>query len=70
MGKQVEALEDHAHLLAQLPHGSGAVVHEFLAVDAQSAFLKNLQPVHAAQQRALARAALADDGDDLAGFDA
>ncbi|KAG0920406.1 hypothetical protein G6F31_020735 [Rhizopus arrhizus] len=29
-----------------------------------------LQPIHAAQQRALARAALADDGDDLAGFDA
>jgi len=63
--KQVELLEDHAHLepqgaqpqfvIAQLCVGH----HDGAAVDL-------FQPVHAAQQRALARAALADDGDHLA----
>jgi hypothetical protein len=64
--EQVEALEDHAHALAQLAHGHRAVVQQLLAVDGERAVLEHLQPVDAAQQRALARAALADDGDHLA----
>ena len=41
-------------------------VPQRLAVDRERAFLEGLQAVDAAQQRALARAALADDGDHLA----
>jgi hypothetical protein len=61
--EQVEALEDHAHVLAQFAHGRRVVVQQRLAVHRQAAALEHLQPVDAAQQRALARAALADDGD-------
>ncbi|KAG1253932.1 hypothetical protein G6F65_017245 [Rhizopus arrhizus] len=67
--EQVELLEDHAHLQPQRAQPQFVVAqlgvghHDGAAVDL-------LQPIHAAQQRALARAALADDGDDLAGFDA
>jgi hypothetical protein len=67
--KQVEALEDHAHALAQLAHDLRVVVQQVLAVHAQRAALEDFQPVDAAQQRAFARAAFADDGDHLAGLD-
>jgi hypothetical protein len=64
--EQVEVLEDHAHVLAQRAHGGGVAVLQRLAVHRQVPLLEHLQAVDAAQQRALARAALADDGDDLA----
>jgi hypothetical protein len=67
--EQVEALEDHADVLAQFAHGRRVVVQQWLAVHRQAAALEYFEPVDAAQQRALARAALADDGDDLAGPD-
>lgn len=63
MRKQVEALKNHANLLAQLPHGTCIAVLQCLAVHAQTAPLEGFQPVDAAQQRALARAALANDAD-------
>jgi hypothetical protein len=46
---------------------AGIGVLQRLAVDLELALLEALQPVDAAQQRALARAALADDGHHLAG---
>ena len=67
--EQVEALEDHAHVLAQFAHGLRVLVQQRLAVDGQLAALELFQAVDAAQQRALARAALADDGDHLAARD-
>src|SRR5205823_4620582 len=67
--KQVEALEDHAHVLAQRAHRAGVAVQQRLAVDAERAFLEGLEAVDAAKQRALARAALADDRNHLARLD-
>jgi hypothetical protein len=66
MRKQVEALEHHAHALPQRAHGARVVMQQRLAVDGELAGLESLQPVDAAEQRALARAALADDGDHFA----
>jgi hypothetical protein len=64
--EEVEALEDHAHVLAQRAHRLRVAMAQRLAVDRERAFLELFEAVDAAQQRALARAALADDGDHLA----
>ena len=65
MRKQVEALEDDADLLAQLAQVGRGVV-DLRAVDADDPGLYRLQPVDAAEHRALARAGAADHRDDLA----
>ena len=65
---QVEGLEDHAHALAQGAQRGGVAMLQRLALHQQAAVVEGLQAVDTAQQRALARAALADDGDDLAGL--
>ncbi|KAG1433833.1 hypothetical protein G6F57_021895 [Rhizopus arrhizus] len=61
MGKQVEALEDHAHLHAQLVQlrlrQQLAVVQQGLAADIHGAGLRHFQPVATAQQGAFTRTA-------------
>ena len=66
--EQVEALEDDADALAQGAQVGAGIVHHG-AVESDGTSLNGLQPVHAAQHRALARARAADDGDDLALLD-
>ena len=70
MGEQVEVLEHIAHFQADGPLFPGRavdpVLHQRLAVDLDGAAVHLLQVVEAAQQRALARAAFADDGDHFA----
>ena len=61
--EQVEALEDHADFLAYLVDVSLAVEHD--AIDADFAGSRLFEVVHAAQQRALARAGRPDNDDDL-----
>src|SRR3989344_5555008 len=63
--EQVVALEHDAHVLAQLAQVDGRVMHR-VAADIDGAAVDDLQPVNAAQRRALARTALADDGHHLA----
>ena len=65
--EQVEALKNHAHVLAQRAHGGSVFVQQGFAVDRELTALELFQPVDAAQERALARTAFADDGDDFAG---
>ena len=65
MGEEVEALEDHAHFLADFAYvGVGA--RDAILLDPDLAGVEVLEPVHAAQEGALARAGRADDEDDLA----
>ena len=68
MRKQVELLEHHADVAAQLAHIRLAVA-DLHAVDHDRTGLVGLEPVDAAQQRALARPRPADDGDDVAAPD-
>ena len=63
MREQVEALEDHANFLAHLVDVGLAV--EYDTVDADLAGGRLFEVVHAAQQRALARAGRPDDDDDF-----
>ena len=70
--EQVEALEDHPDLLAQLGEAAadGAVAREDrLAADLDRSLIRALEQVQAAQQRRLAAAALPDDAHDPAGLD-
>ena len=64
--QQVELLKDHAHALAQLPQLPRVHVEDVLPVHQNPPGCGRLQPVHAADQRGLARAAQADDAEDLA----
>jgi hypothetical protein len=75
MREQVELLEDHAGHCAMpgdfafpLPASDAGdrLVADLLAVDTDHSGLKLLQHVDASQHRRLARAARADDADDLA----
>ena len=68
MGKEIVALEDDADLAAQRLEPSRRRL-EGLVVELDGAAVRPLQPVDAAQQRALSRAAPSDDRHDLAGFD-
>jgi hypothetical protein len=65
MREQVELLKNHADLQAQRLE-MHLIGQELGTGDDDRAFIDGLQPVDAAQQRRLARTALADDGDDLA----
>ena len=64
--EQVEALEHHADVLAQLVDVA-ALGREILAVEPDVTRVRSLEQVEATQQRRLTRARGADDGDDLAG---
>ena len=66
--EQVEALENHADLLAQLVH-IDVVGGEVGAAEPHVAGVGGLEQVQAAQQGRLAGARGADDGHDLAGHD-
>ena len=66
MREQIETLKNHAHTLAQLSHGQRVGVQQGLAIDGECALLEHLQAVDTSQQRALARAAFADDGNHFA----
>ncbi len=68
MGKEIVALEDDADLAAQRLEALGRRL-ERLSVELDLAAIWPLEAVDAAEQRTLARAAAADDGDDLAGLD-
>src|SRR6266478_1854408 len=68
MGKEIIALEDDANLAAQRLEPSRRRL-ERLAVELDGAAVRPFQPVDAAQQGALTRAAPSDDRHDLAGFD-
>ena len=61
--EQIELLEDHARPAGAARCRSRLVRQQRRAVDGDRALVEGLQAVDAAQQRALARAALADDGD-------
>ena len=63
MRKEVEPLEDHADLFAHLV--DICLARERDAVNDDLASRRFLEMVHAAQQRALARARGADDNDNL-----
>ncbi len=65
VGEEVEALEHHAHFLADLADVRVGA-RDAVVLDPDLARVEVLQPVHAAQERALARARGADDEDDLA----
>ncbi len=67
--EQVVALEHDADVLAQRAQVQPVAVMQRVAADADGAGVGGLEPVHAAQRGALARAALADDGRDLAAID-
>ncbi|MNJ68096.1 hypothetical protein D3C77_643150 [compost metagenome] len=69
MREQVELLKDHAHLEPQRAQPQ-LVVAQLRVGHHDGAAVNLFQPIHTSQKRALARAALADDGDDLTGFDA
>ena len=66
MGKQIERLKNHAHLLTQSAHGLRVVVNQGLAIDLQRTLLKGFQAIDAPEQRAFARPTFADDGNDFA----
>src|SRR5882757_9637521 len=68
MREQVERLEHHADMAAQLAQSRLRRRHVFTA-ETDAAAVGSLQAVDAAQQRALARAAGAADRDDFAGAD-
>ena len=63
--EDVEVLEHHAHVLAQLVD-VGALGGQLGALVEHLALLRDFQKVQAAQERALAGAGRADDGNDLA----
>ena len=65
MRKQIELLEHHADMAAQLAQ-IGVRAADLDAVGDDGAGLIGLQPVDAAEQRALAGAGAADDGDHVA----
>ncbi len=74
MGEQVEVLEHETDLLAQLADQPLLLADRFAGIDldladADAAAVRGFQEVQAAQQRGLARAAGADDGDDFASGD-
>ena len=64
--EEVVALEHHADVAPQLGARGAARPADFVAADRDAAALHRLEPGDAAQQRALARAAAADDGNGLA----
>ncbi len=66
--EQVEALEDHADLQSQRLQ-VGRILPDMGSRDRDRTIVDALEPVDASQQRRLARAALADDGDHLAAVD-
>src|SRR6266566_3405975 len=66
MGEQIERLEHHSHLGAELGEVD-AVAGDRLAVDAYFSLLDGLEAVDAADERALARARGAADHDHLGG---
>ncbi len=68
MRKQVERLEHHADVTPQVAQGRTPPRH-LGALEADAAAIGRLQPIDAAQQRALARAAGAANRDDVAGRD-
>ena len=65
VGEQLEVLEHHAYTLAQPENGAAAAL-DVDALEGDAPAVDRLQPVGAAQQRRLARAAGADQADDLA----
>ena len=65
MREQVEGLEDHADVGAELGQGL-ALLGQGSAVDLDGAGLEGLQPVDRAAQCRLARAGRPDHDDDLA----
>jgi hypothetical protein len=65
VGKQVELLENHAHLFAHLVDGFD-IVGEFHTVHCEAALLVLFQPVDAADERGLAGARGAADHDAFA----
>jgi hypothetical protein len=69
MREEVEGLEHHPDLFADLPHIGGAV-GDLVVVDPDLARGEVLETVDAAEHGALAAARGADDQDDLAGLDA
>ncbi len=69
MRKEVELLEDDPDPLADRRH-VGALARDLLALEEDAAGLDRLEQVDAAQEGALAAAARADDGEDLAQVDA
>src|SRR5581483_2999502 len=69
MREQVELLEDDADPLAHRGHVDAAP-GDLLALEEDAAAVERLEQVDAAQQRALAAAAAADDHEHLAGGDA
>ena len=66
--EQVEALEHHADVLAQLID-IAALGSKVLTVEPDMTGIRSLEQVKAAQKRRLARARGTDNGDDLAGID-
>ena len=64
MREQIIALEHDADIGAQLPQGLGIFANRMTG-DFDAPGIDLLQPVHAAQQRALARARAADEGEDF-----
>jgi hypothetical protein len=62
--KQIVALKDDADVLPQFPQSLRVLIDD-VAGHLDSAGLKGLQTIDAAQKRALAGAAPADDGDHL-----
>src|SRR5512145_2534950 len=68
MREQVEALKDDADALAQLAKIGHGIVDD-LAVEYDPSLLDRLQPVDAAEHRALARAGASDHGDDFPSLD-
>ncbi len=68
MRKEVELLEDHADLQPQCLQMQ-LIVQQLRTCHLDRAGADRLQSVDAAKQRRFSRAAFADDGDHLAGFD-
>ena len=69
VGKEIEALENHAHFLADVAD-IGLFVGDALSIDQNRARVEAFEAVHRAQEGAFARTRGADDQDDFAFLDA
>jgi hypothetical protein len=63
---EVEVLEDHAHVAAQVLDLLAAESGDLVPHDLHGTLLVAFEPVHAAQQRGLARSRMAHDAEDVA----